>query len=188
MILKDKIDAALNNCEQSLFVFDEVDKMPPGILDALVPYLDYSSWGKSKNKKAIFIFLSNTGSQQVVSRMLELWENGKSREDVTIQDFEPLIQIGAFNEKGGLYKSGTIESKLIDHHIPFLPMEQKQVIQCLRDVFNHWGVYRPSDENIQKALEHVTFGPPPHNLYSTAGCKRLDHKVSSILFRKEFDD
>lgn len=28
-------------CPQSLFVFDEVDKMPPGVLDGIRSYLDY---------------------------------------------------------------------------------------------------------------------------------------------------
>jgi hypothetical protein len=28
-------------CDRSLFVFDEVDKMPKGVLDAVKPFLDY---------------------------------------------------------------------------------------------------------------------------------------------------
>jgi hypothetical protein len=31
----------VSQCEKSLFVFDEVDKMPQGVLDAVKPYLDY---------------------------------------------------------------------------------------------------------------------------------------------------
>ena len=170
-----------------MFVFDEVDKMPPGVLDVLVPFLDYTSYNGREKSKSIFIFLSNTGSEQIVRRMIDLWQSGKNRYETTIQDFESLIAIGAFNEKGGLYKSGTIESKLIDHHVPFLPMEEKQVIMCVKDVFKHWGKLDPSNEMIQEALEHVIYGPPPHNLYSTSGCKRLDHKVSSILHRNELD-
>lgn len=173
--------------------------MPPGVLDTLVPFLDYTNWNYMKKSKSIFIFLSNTGSNLIVQRMIELWENGKSRDDTTLQDFENLISIGAFNEKGGLHKSGTIESKVIDHFVPFLPMEEKHVIECIKDLFNHWNsrdyteeitkkmYIEPTKENIDKVLSHVTFGPPPHNLYSTAGCKRLDHKVS-ILLADEFDD
>ncbi|XP_031782684.1 torsin-like protein [Nasonia vitripennis] len=186
--LDQKIKNALSACPRSMFVFDEVDKMPVGVLDTLVPFLDYTSWNNKEKSKAIFIFLSNTGSDQIVNRMLHLWINGKSRNDVTIRDFESLIELGAFNEKGGLYKSGTIESKLIDHHVPFLPMEEEHVRQCIIDAFKHWGTDNPSDDLIKEVLKHVTYGPPPHNLYSTSGCKKLDHKVSFVLFGREFDD
>jgi hypothetical protein len=169
-----------------MFVFDEVDKMPAGILDILVPFLDYTSWSEKEKSKSIFIFLSNTGSTYIVKRMIELWEKGINRKNATLKDFETLITIGAFNEDGGLYKSGTIESKLIDHHIPFLPMEEPQIIQCLYDVFKHWGINNPSRDMINEALSHVTYGPPPYNLYSTAGCKRLEHKVSALLYKNDF--
>ncbi|XP_014208976.1 torsin-like protein [Copidosoma floridanum] len=183
-----KIEQALSQCERSLFIFDEVDKMPAGILDVLVPFIDYTSWKDRYKAKAIFIFLSNTGSEQIVQKMISLWKSGVSREETTIRDFEPLITIGAFNEEGGLHKSGTIESKLIDHHIPFLPMEEKHLIECIKDVFSHFGVLKPSNKMISDVLLHVSFGPEPYNLYSTAGCKRLDHKVSSIVYKDEFQE
>ncbi|KAK1137876.1 hypothetical protein K0M31_002370 [Melipona bicolor] len=61
---------SLQKCERSIFVFDEVDKMPEGLLNVLVPFLDYNTWIKSwrftstsiDTRKAIYIFLSNTGS------------------------------------------------------------------------------------------------------------------------------
>ena len=31
----------MSACERSLFVFDEVDKIPNGVLDAVTPFLDY---------------------------------------------------------------------------------------------------------------------------------------------------
>ncbi|KAJ8678560.1 hypothetical protein QAD02_014347 [Eretmocerus hayati] len=186
--LKTKIQRALEKCERSLFVFDEVDKMPEGILDILVPFLDYTSWLGREKTKSIFIFLSNTGSDLIVKRMIDLWKSGKRREETTLQDFESLVALGAFNEKGGLHRSGAIESKLIDHHVPFLPMEEKHVIQCLTDVFKHWNIYSPSEEVISQALSHVSYGPSPYNLYSTAGCKKLDHKVSSIVFKDQFNE
>ncbi len=31
----------VSHCPHSLFVFDEVDKMPPGVLDGIRAYLDY---------------------------------------------------------------------------------------------------------------------------------------------------
>ena len=121
-----RIEKALKTCERSLFVFDEVDKMPPGVLDVLVPFMDYTSYYDKSKSKSIFIFLSNTGSHQIVDRMIEFWQSGKSRDSTTLKDLESLITIGAFNEKGGLYKSGTIESKLI------VPNESDTFIRTLK--------------------------------------------------------
>ena len=60
------------------------------------------------------------------------------------------ISVGAFNEQSALRKSGTIESKLIDHYVPFLPLEEKHVIECIKDTFQHWGISDPLKEIIQK--------------------------------------
>lgn len=188
MIIKEKVEKALNSCERSLFVFDEVDKIAPRVLDVLVPFLDYTNWSKYENKKAIFIFISNTGSGLIVKKMIESWQNGMKREEIDIDDFEPLIQRGAFNEEGGLKRSGTIETKLIDYHIPFLPLEEKHVIECLIYVLELMNVFNPSKNLINKGLKHIIYGPSPHQLYSTSGCKTFEHRVSSILGVNEFDN
>uniref|UniRef100_A0A183CH84 Torsin-1B n=1 Tax=Globodera pallida TaxID=36090 RepID=A0A183CH84_GLOPA len=39
--LRTWIRANLSNCERSLFIFDEMDKMPIQLLDAIVPFLDF---------------------------------------------------------------------------------------------------------------------------------------------------
>jgi hypothetical protein len=39
--LIDWIRGNVSACDRSLFVFDEVDKIPKGVLDAVKPFLDY---------------------------------------------------------------------------------------------------------------------------------------------------
>jgi len=39
--LIDWIRGNVSACDRSLFVFDEVDKIPKGVLDAVTPFLDY---------------------------------------------------------------------------------------------------------------------------------------------------
>ncbi|XP_046607287.1 torsin-1A-like isoform X1 [Neodiprion virginianus] len=178
--LRDEITKYLQVCTRSIFIFDEVDKIPEGTLNILVPFLDYNP--KLQNidtTKAIFIFLSNTGGSAVAKHLLEMWQAGKKRDETTLADFELLLAMGAFNEKGGFHKSDTIETSLIDHYVPFLPLEEIHVKKCIIDAFLKRGVY-PSDEMIQETMTHVTFGPHPQNLYSNAGCKRLDQKASAI--------
>ncbi|KAF3430786.1 hypothetical protein E2986_00353 [Frieseomelitta varia] len=180
---------SLQKCERSMFVFDEVDKMPEGLLNVLVPFLDYNTWIKSwrftstsiDTRKAIYIFLSNTGSSRITQRLLTLWEEGKQRRTTKLQDFENLISVGAFNEKGGFYHSDTIDSSVIDHYVPFLPLEEVHVKKCLRKAFINRGVH-PTNEMIEEGLSYVIFGPPPHNIYATTGCKRLEQKVAAIIY------
>ena len=47
--------------------------------------------------------------------------------DLLLQDLEPLIAAGAFNEEGGLQFSRVIEKNLVDVFVPFLPLERKHV-------------------------------------------------------------
>lgn len=179
---------SLQKCERSMFVFDEVDKMPEGLLNVLVPFLDYNTWIKSwrlassiNARKAIYIFLSNTGSSRITQRLLTLWEEGRQRHTTKLQDFENLISVGAFNERGGFYHSDTIDSNVIDHYIPFLPLEEVHVKKCLNKIFIDRRIY-PTNEMIEEALSYVIFGPPPHNIYATTGCKRLEQKVGTIIY------
>lgn len=179
---------SLQKCERSMFVFDEVDKMPEGVLNVLVPFLDYNTWIKSwrlassiNARKAIYIFLSNTGSSRITQRLLTLWEEGRQRHTTKLQDFENLISVGAFNERGGFYHSDTIDSNVIDHYIPFLPLEEVHVKKCLNKIFIDRGIH-PTNEMIEEALSYVIFGPPPHNIYATTGCKRLEQKVGTIIY------
>ncbi|XP_067868279.1 torsin-1A-like [Heterodontus francisci] len=45
-------------CPRSMFIFDEMDKMHPGLINAIKPFLDYTSdVDKVDYRKAIFIFL-----------------------------------------------------------------------------------------------------------------------------------
>jgi len=172
-------------------VFDEVDKMPENLMNVLVPFLDYYAYRKlSKNNefihqnKAIFIFLSNTGSAQIVKQLTNLWEQGKKRDDTRLQDFEKLIADGAFSEKGGFHHSDAIQTNVIDHYVPFLPLEEVHVRKCLTRIFLERNV-TPTREMIEEVLSHLTFGPEPYNLYSMAGCKRIEQKVAAIVYRKE---
>lgn len=176
-----------------MFVFDEVDKMPEGLLNILVPFLDYSTHHKSfKNNeltyqnKAIYIFLTNTGSTHIVNQLINLWKAGKKREETSLQDFEKLVAEGAFLEKGGFHHSDTIQSNVIDHYVPFLPLEEAHVRKCITTAFSARGVVA-NKQMIEKVLSHLSFGPEPHGLYSMAGCKRIEQKVASIIYstRKE---
>lgn len=75
--------------------------MPPGVLNALKPIIDYRDVVDGVDyTSSVFIFLSNTGSKIINKQYLDYWKLGRSRKSLKISDFEKLIQQGAFNEEG----------------------------------------------------------------------------------------
>ena len=88
----------MTRCKENIFIFDEVDKMPPGVLDIVKPFMDYYEVGPGENniptqllmylqhidgvdyRHNIFIFLSNTGGRDITGLALNHWNSGKKRE------------------------------------------------------------------------------------------------------------
>ena len=59
-------------------------------------------------RQSIFIFLSNTGGRIITKTVLDAWNAGTKREDLSYHDFEEMVSKGAFNEQGGLHLSDVI--------------------------------------------------------------------------------
>lgn len=52
----------MSACASSVFIFDEMDKLHPGVIDAIKPFLDYYEQIDGVSyRKAIFIFLRSAG-------------------------------------------------------------------------------------------------------------------------------
>lgn len=146
--LKKQIVDAVRSCPRSLFVFDEVDKMPDGVFESITSLLDHHSHVNGVNfRQSIFIFLSNAGGTELSDALQDMMEHGKYREQTTIYNFEKIAEAGAYNVKGGLKNAGMITSSLIDHYVPFLPMEKRHIEQCVVAEFKRLGV-TPTEEQI----------------------------------------
>lgn len=186
----DDIFTSLEDCERSLFVFDEVQLMPKGLLNVLVPFLDYQEYSyknkKTRKNKSIFIFLSNTGSTPIVQQMVNLWQSGRKRTELKMIDFEYLITKGAFYEEGGFQDSDAIKTNVIDHYVPFLPLEESHVISCIKFAYRGKGQVQPLEEDIEKILDTVKFGPEPEKLYSNSGCKRIEREVMLEMSKRKY--
>jgi len=102
-ILQYDINKLLSRCPYSIIVFDEVDKAPAGLFDALVPFIDFPAGnldGLEDHKKAVYIFLSNTGSTQIHDITLNSWRKGVYREKLDFLDFDAELSKEVFNSKG----------------------------------------------------------------------------------------
>ncbi|ENN72658.1 hypothetical protein D910_04283, partial [Dendroctonus ponderosae] len=144
------IKGNISECPTQLFIFDEVDKMIPNVLDYITPIIDYLEDVEGVDySKAVFIFLSNIGADIITEHFHDLYvQEGKNREDLTLSDFEYFIQKGAFNENGGLFHGKTISNNLIDHYIPFLPLEKKHIQLCIEKEFQIRKVLHPHENHI----------------------------------------
>ncbi|XP_064458119.1 torsin-1A-like [Ornithodoros turicata] len=185
--LHQEIEGKVRECARALFIFDEIDEMPNGLIDIIKPYLDfYKALDGVDYRKAIFIFLSNTAGDVIARSLLSAWKNGIDRNKIRLSEMEKLVGLGSFNEKGGLYRADIVEKNLIDVFVPFLPLERKQIIACIEDEFKRRGIKMPPKRELEEMADDLDYIPSEYNLYSSTGCKKVHQKVTQHLgFREE---
>ncbi|XP_030756424.1 torsin-1A-like isoform X2 [Sitophilus oryzae] len=173
----------MSDCPQQLFIFDEVDKIVPEVLNAIKPVIDYrDNVDGIDYSQSVFIFLSNTGADLINEHYYDLhMSEGKSREQLSLTDFEWLIKKGIFNEEGGFHHSDTIKNNLIDHYIPFLPLEERHIRSCIREEFRLKSVTNPRKEHIEQIMQYIEWGPDSSKTFSKTGCKRIGQKVALLV-------
>lgn len=178
--LRDKIIKAVKKCDRSIFIFDEVDKMPSGVLNVMSSLLGaHKAVDGVDFRKTVFIFLTNTGSSEIdkiLSDFLEL----DGREETKLHHFERVCQTAANGMDGGLKNSGLIEFSVIDHYLPFLPMEQEHVEECIRIEFQRLD-YTANSGEVAEVMNYI----PMNGKFATSGCKRVSKKVAPIVYQKK---
>ncbi|KAM9450622.1 torsin family 1 isoform 1-T1 [Clarias gariepinus] len=180
--LQQWIKGNVSACPQSMFIFDEMDKMHPGLIDSIKPYLDYyvSLDGVSYHK-AIFIFLSNNGGEKIVQVALDFWKAGREREEIELKDLETALSLSVFNnKKSGFWHTSLIDSNLVDFFIPFLPLEYKHVLQCGQAEMISRGL-TPDEDAIREMAHDMTYFPPEERVFSTKGCKVISSRLDFFI-------
>ncbi|XP_067948856.1 torsin-1A-like [Watersipora subatra] len=177
------VEGSVSSCPRQLFIFDEVDKMPDGLLDALIPFLDhYESVQGVDYRSSIFLFLGNFGGEVLYDATYNHHQSGANRNDLGVKDMEKVLRTEANNSKGGLKDSRLITSNLISHYIPFLPLEKRHVRQCINEELMKRDVeFKKRDELIEEVISQLSFTPEDVELYSTSGCKRVSAKIDRIM-------
>ncbi|KAM5259039.1 prosalusin isoform 1-T1 [Hipposideros larvatus] len=180
--LKSWVQGNLTVCGRSLFLFDEVDKLAPGLMEVLRPFLG-SSWVVygTNYRKAIFIFISNTGGEQINQVALEAWRSHREREEIHLLELEPVISRAVLdNPQHGFWRSGIMEEHLLDALVPFLPLQRHHVRHCVLNELAQLGL-EPRDEVIQAVLDSTTYFPEDEQLFSSNGCKTVASRIAFFL-------
>lgn len=180
--IKSIVENTIKKCPRSMFIFDEVDKMPHGIFEALTSLVDYHFTSNRPDfRQAIFIFISNTAGVDIALHLGDLLST-MPREKTKLGDFEKILEKGAYNLEGGMKKTSLIEAHVIDHYIPFLPLEREHLVQCIKAEFGRWGT-KPSSEIIDNIIDETVIFEKKTGLFATSGCKKLDKKVAVAVKR-----
>lgn len=106
-MIKEQIFKGIDTCEYSMFVFDEVDKMPRGVFNSITAMLDHHTLVNGRNfRKAIFIFLTNYGGDGITKVVHDKINNQKIyRHEITLVDLEAVAMKETYNG-GGLDDGG----------------------------------------------------------------------------------
>ena len=173
----------VKKCSQALFVFDEIDKMPEGLIDAVKPFIDYHDQVQGIDfRRSIFLFISNTGGEQINKIAINAYFEGRLRESITYKECEMLIKNGAFNEIGGLHRSSVIDKHLVDWYVPFLPLERKHVASCvIAEAHQRNTTIVLKKDEIDTILNELIYFPRDVQVYSATGCKTVSPKVDILL-------
>ncbi|XP_056588509.1 torsin-1A-like [Triplophysa dalaica] len=177
--LKQWIHGNVSSFPRSMFVFDEMDKINPRLLDTIKPFLDYTARVDGVSfRKAIFIFLSNAGGNVIANLALDFWKEGKDREEIQMNSkgMEKQIFQTIFNDKNsGFWHSSIIDHHLVDHFIPFLPLELKHVRQCVLAEMASLNI--PVDHDLAETVVREIPFSGEENIFSVKGCKTVRQKL-----------
>lgn len=180
--IKKEIYDGVEKCPYSIFVFDEVDKMPPKIFNTIRAVLDHHGIVRGKDfTKSIFIFLTNYGGDEITKILYQLVKyKGIYREETKLHHFESVIRTDLFIQEGGLHESSLIKSAVIDFYVPFLPLEKKHVKQCIKAEYANFGKEDVTEEMIQEIMNYIGFHEDTN--FSHTGCKTVYAKVQAEVF------
>ncbi|XP_054612827.1 torsin family 1 isoform X4 [Dunckerocampus dactyliophorus] len=176
--LQQWIKGNVSSCAQSMFIFDEMDKMHPGLIDSIKPYLDYYDKVDGVSyRKAIFIFLSNAGGESIIQTALDFWNAGRDRDEMELKDLETSLSLSVFNNKrSGLWHTSLIDKNLVDFFVPFLPLEYRHVLQCAKAAMEARGL-KPDPAVADKVARDLVYFPKSERVFSVKGCKTIESKL-----------
>ncbi|XP_072243340.1 prosalusin [Leuresthes tenuis] len=180
--LKNWVQGNLTECARSVFIFDEMEKMPPGLIDVLEPFLGPSHVVFRTNyRKAIYVFISTTGEEVINQVVLQNRQAGREREEIKLASLEEDLKQAVYNNNtSGFFQSTVIQQELITRFVPFLPLSRCHVERCVRSQLCQRGSCSRSDV-VEAVGGDMTYSPVQGQYFSTTGCKAVSAKITFFL-------
>lgn len=170
----------ISQCRKGgLFIFDEMDKIHHGMMDTIKDaILDY----RGKNAvygNVVFIFLSNSGGEAINQHVLNHALEGKLRESLTLSELE-IIFHGIVKRMPDVWFADLLKSEVIDHLVPFLPLERMHVKQCIRRDLINKG-FQVKEALVTEIADQMEYFPERHEFFSVSGCKKVSSRVDVVM-------
>lgn len=170
-------------CTFNFFILDEMDKASVPFTEGLLDIVQNLKTKPLNNTKSLILLLSNTGGSGINQFVFNHLQAGHSRESLNSRDLKPVI-LQALDTAGDpsveLYRTG-----LVDHIIPFLPLEAAHVKGCIQDYLLQNNTKLPGaeelDELFSQVLGQLSFFPQRTPLFSKTGCRKVPVKVDLAL-------
>lgn len=180
--MKSWVQGNLTDCARSVFIFDEMEKMPPGLIDVLEPFLGPSHVVFRTNyRKAIYLFISTAGQELIKRVVLENRQAGRERDEIKLSDLQEALERELYsNTTSGLFRSSILQQKLVTRFVPFLPLTRTHVERCARSQLCQRGSCHRGDVAEAVAAD-VAYAPVDGRYFSTTGCKTVSAKISVFL-------
>ncbi|XP_029367036.1 prosalusin [Echeneis naucrates] len=180
--LKSWVQGNLTECARSIFIFDEMEKMPPGLIDVLEPFLGPSHVVFRTNyRKAIYIFISTAGEEVINKAALENRQAGRDREEIKLADLQKDIEQTLYNNNtSGFFQSRIIQQNLVTCFVPFLPLSRRHVERCVHSQLCQQGSCGRSDV-VEAVGGNMIYSPIQGQYFSTTGCKAVPAKINFFL-------
>lgn len=180
--LKTWVQGNLTECARSVFIFDEMEKMPPGVVDVLEPFLGPFHVVFSTNyRKAIYVFISTTGEEVINRVALENRQAGRDREEIRLRELQDAVAQMVYNSSNsGFFQSTIIQQKLITAFVPFLPLTRRHVERCVRSQLCQQGHCERADV-VEAVGGDMSYIPVQGHFFSTTGCKAVPAKINLFL-------
>lgn len=166
-------------CYVNLFVFDEMDKATPGLLEGLLNVMKQIQLIEMEKTWIIFLFLSNSRGHQINNFLFTEMSRGKQRNEITYDQILPVLNEDKSSDEW--YKEFNRQA-LIDTFVPFLPLSKHHVHQCIEKDLLKKG-RQPSAELIDLISDEMHYIQPikDGDTFSITGCKRVSDKVDLHL-------
>ena len=169
-VMRDFVTQNTRVCQHSLFVFDEFDKMPTGLVYALRPYLDLHSDIEGVDYRGnIFILLSNyVGSGVYKGNSINPQERNENEEHK--KEYSHSDGRSSFSAVGDV----------IDFIVPFHPISRHHVECCIRVELGRQypllgeAEVRAMVTQVANELQYDSEG------YALSGCKMIAKKIDLI--------